>query len=325
MDDVLMTSGMLDAPSATTNTSLVAGRIIDYLEREEKTLNDEVLNGMLEAFKRAITRQLMSKRDTRKGYESCTVYSGKCARKSRLQFDGVPGEPIQARSVMKFLLGDLVELASIGVAQLAGVDVSMNNANLSITGRDGVQVNVHPDGLIRANGQYWNLEVKSCDSRTFDKWLEQGGPDDAWGYLTQASIEQIAWEEHGLFMEGTVFLAVSTGSRQGSVAEWIFKKDESLVEAWHERRALARSTDVPPIPFQAEEEMEYHPGKLIDAQFVANGATPRVNAKGATYGWDIPTGRTILPILCSYCSYKQTCYPTAQMDVKGGKPVWVTG
>ncbi len=304
--------------------TLVAGRITAYLEQEQKTFNSGVMVDMLDAFERAIKRQLMSTRDTRKGYESCTVYSGKCARKSRLQYDGVAGEPIQARSILKFVLGDLVELAVIGIAQLAGVDIRDNNKDLYIVGRDGVHVPVHPDGMVRdESGTPWNLEIKSCDSRTFDKWLEQGGPGDEWGYVTQTAVEYAAWCESGIQPQGTVFIAVSTGSRQGSIAEWIIPFDEQLLDQWHDKRALARGLDVPPIPFALEPELDYKPGKAIDAEMMASGAVPRVNAKGAVYGWDIPSGRTILPTVCSYCSFKQHCYKDAVMEVKNGRPVWV--
>ncbi len=330
----LITSGqLLDlSPPPVPQQTLVAGAITKYLEQEQKTLNESVLNSMLEAFKKSVTRQLMSTRDKRKGYESCTVYSGKCARKSRLQYDGVAGEPIQARSVLKFILGDLVELAVIGVAQMAGVNWTDNNRGLFLTGKDGVKVNVHPDGMVvcetgwcRDDATFYNGEIKSCDSRTFDKWLEQGGPGDDWGYLTQASVEVAAWREAGYDVDSTCFVAVSTGSRQGSIAEWIIPYDQKLVDAWHDRRQLARGPVVPPVPFEAEPELEYKAGKLIDATEMFHGEPkPRVNAKGAVYGWDVPTGRSILPMMCSYCSYKSHCWPGAELDVKGGKPVWVT-
>lgn len=169
----------------------------------------------------------------------------------------------------------------------------------------------------------YNVEIKSCDSRTFDKWLESGGPDDAWGYLTQASVEIAAHRQKGRNVNSTLFIAVSTGSRQGSIAEWIIPYDQSLVDKWHDRRQLARAAEPPPVPFQAEPETEYHPGKAIDAEYVANGAVARINAKGAVYGWDIPTGRRILPMICSYCAYKGYCWTGAEMEMKGGKPVWV--
>jgi hypothetical protein len=327
METELITSGSLVAdhvPQGTARRTLVADAITAYLEQDHKTLNESILNEMLAAFKKAITRQLMQPRMNRTGYESTTSYTGPCARKARLQYDGVKGEPVQARSMLKFLLGDLVELAVVGIAQLAGVKLTDNNRDLTITGLDGMKINVHPDGLLRDGDEYWNVEIKSCDSRTYDKWLEQGGPDDAWGYKTQTSIEEVAWHEHGFPVRGTRFIAVSTGTRQGNVAEYELHMDEKLVDGWHERRALARGHDVPPVPFILDQETEYHSGKAIDAEaFVHGEAKPRVNAKGAIYGWDIPTGRSILPVICSYCAYKQSCHPGAAMEVKTGRPVWV--
>jgi hypothetical protein len=331
----LITSGQLfDLAEPVTRQTLVANQITAYLEQDHKTLNESILNEMLAAFKKAITRQLMQPRMNRTGYESTTSYSKSCAREARLKYDGVEGEPVKARTMMKFLLGDMVELSVIGVAQLAGVTLVDNNRDLFVTGKDGVKVNVHPDGRVQTGfqigstdiffDQHFNFECKSCDSHTFDKWLEQGGPDDSWGYLTQCSIEIQAWREAGYDVNSTCFVAVSTGSRQGSIAEWIIPYDQKLVDGWHERRALARAESVPSIPFELDDETEYKAGKVIDAEaFVHGEAKPRVNAKGAVYGWDIPTGRKILPMICSYCSFKQHCHPGAEMEVKGGRPVWV--
>lgn len=342
METDLITTGTLDVP-VRVQTTLVAHQIVAYLEQYDKTLNQAVLDEMVEAFRRKVVKQLMSTRNTRKGHESCTVYSGACARKSRYQYDGVTGEPVKARAVMKWLMGDTVELDVIGVAQLAGVDLSMNNADLFITGRDGVKVPVHPDGLVCGwessslvntetgttilrrglRGRY-NVEVKSCDTRTFDAWDKQGGPDDTWGYLTQASVEIAAWREAGYEVNSTCFVAVSTGSRQGSVNEWIIPYDQKLVDAWHDRRALARGLDLPPRPFEAVPELEFVRGKSLDpAVAFAHGVpTERQDKNGKIIGYDVPTGRMILPTYCGYCAYKGPCWPGAVLDADDGKPVW---
>lgn len=343
MDTELITTGIIDAPVRAQQT-LVANQISAYLEQHEKALNQTILDDMVEAFRRKVVKQLMSTRNTRKGHESCTVYSGACARKSRYQFDGVEGEPVKARAVMKWLMGDTVELDVVGVAQLAGVDLSMNNADLFITGKDGVKVPVHPDGLVcdwessslvntdtgttilrrGLRGRY-NVEVKSCDTRTFDAWCANGGPDNHWGYKSQSSVEIAAWREAGYDVNSTCFVAVSTGSRQGSIAEWIVPYDQSLVDAWHERRRLARGLDLPPRPFEAVPELEFVRGKTLDpAVAFAHGIpTERLDKNGKVIGYDVPTGREILPTYCSYCSYKEPCWPGVSIDMNNGKVVWV--
>ena len=341
MDSDLITTGTIPVPVRAQET-LVAGQIQAYLEQHEKALNQAILDDMVEAFRRKVVKQLMSTRNSRKGHESCTVYSGACARKSRYQYDGVAGEPLKARSMLKFLMGDTIELDVIGVAQLAGVDLSMNNADLFITGRDGVKVQVHPDGLVcdwessslvntetgttvlrrGLRGRY-NVEVKSCDTRTFDAWDKNGGPDDQWGYLTQASVEIAAWREAGYDVNSTCFIAVSTGSRQGSVAEWIIPYDQKLVDAWHTRRSLARGVDLPARPFEAVPELEFVRGRALDAHAFAHGVpVPREDKNGKVIGHDVPTGRMILPTYCGYCAYKAPCWPGAVLDADDGKPVW---
>jgi hypothetical protein len=304
----------------------VAAAITAYLEGQTRHMNEAVLAEAMTRIKRTIMRQLMKPREDRKGYESNSLYIKPCARQARFTYDGVEREGLKARTLLKFLLGDIVELNVMLLAKLAGVDLGMNNEDLTVTGRDGKLIPVHPDGLLNYEGRHSNVEVKSCDSRTFDRWMDNGGPNNDWGYLTQASVEIAAWRESGVDVDGTNFIALSTGSRIGSVADWYVPYDGTLVEQWHERRALVHAKELPPIPYSTEAETEYVAGRQPEklAVAAANGipCAPREGAKGI-YGWDIPTGRQILPMACSYCDYKQQCFPSAAMEVQGDRPIWV--
>ncbi len=314
------TTPQVDTPS------LLADPIRTYLESHDKRVDDAVLADTVRRMRQVVVRDLMQPRDARPGKESNTLYTGACARKARLVFDGAEREPLRARTLLKFLLGDLVELSVLAMARLAGCPIEDNNIDLTIKGEDGALVPVHPDGLYRVpSSQAYNVEIKSCDSRTFDAWQAQGGPDDTWGYLTQASVEIQAWREAGVTVNQTIFLAVSTGSRQGDVAEFLMPYDEQLVIAWHERRLAVQQAAVPDIPFEAQPEMAFMRGKACDADWFAHGEpTPRINEKGATYGWDVYTGRSVVPLLCSYCDFRaKHCWQTAVLEVDGTKPVWV--
>ena len=306
--------------------TLIASRIEAYLEQHEKSADAQVLAETVQRMRQVIVKDLMQPRDSRAGKESNTLYTGPCARKARLTYDGAEREPLRARTVMKFLLGDLVELSVLAIARLAGCHIEDNNIDLTILGRDGVMVPVHPDGrYVAPDDVQYNTEIKSCDSRTFDRWLEQGGPDDEWGYLTQGSVEVQAWREYGVPVVGTLFLAVSTGSRQGSIAEFFAPYQQELVDGWHERRAHSQQGAVPAIPFQAQPEVNFMRGKQVNPDWFAHGEpTPRTNEKGTVYGWDVMTGRNIVPLQCSYCDFKaKHCWQDAVMELDGGKPVWV--
>ncbi len=309
----------------TETPGLIADKISAYLESPEKRMDEAVLVETVKRMRMVLVRDLMQPRDQRAGKESNTLYTGACARKARLTFDGTERDPLRARTLLKFLLGDLVELSVLAIARLAGCHIEDNNIDLSITGEDGLTVPVHPDGRFMDGDTPYNIEIKSCDSRTFDAWIEQGGPDDTWGYLTQASVEIKAWREAGVPVLNTIFVAVSTGSRQGSIAEFIMPYNEQLVIGWHERRLAARQVAVPAIPFQGQPEMEFVRGKAVNADWFVHGEpAPRVNEKGATYGWDIMTGRTVVPMICSYCDFRaKHCWKEAVMEMDGSKPIWV--
>lgn len=311
-------------PEAETD-SILADKIVHYLESHDKTINAAVLNETVQRMRHVIVRDLMQPRDSRAGKESNTLYTGACARKARLTFDGAEREPLRARTLLKFLLGDLVELSVLAMANLAGCHIMDNNIDLSVVGSDGVAVPVHPDGrYVDTDGTQYNVEIKSCDSRTFDEWKANGGPTDTWGYKTQASIEVAAWREYGYPVNSTLFLAVSTGSRQGSIAEFIVPYESDLVIGWHCRRNESRRS-LPVVPFPSVPELNFVRGKECNAEWFTHGTPePRRNEKGAIYGWDVPTGREIVPLMCSYCDFMaKHCWTTAQLEMDGTKPQWI--
>lgn len=314
-----------DLPLENRTGGLMADAITRYLEDQAKKLDTVVLHEMEQAFRRTIMRQLMQPRDTRAGKESCTLYSHPCPRKARFIYDGVAREAVKARTMLKFLLGDMVELTVLGIARLAGLDVGLNNEDLTVAGAsDGKSVAVHPDGLLNANGKHYNLEVKSCDSQTFDRWLANGGPSDDWGYLTQATMEIQAWREHEWDVNETCFVAVSTGTRQGSIAEWILPYSQDLYDGWQYRRTLRQQKELPPIPYAPVPEMAFKKGKDCDAMLMAFGEPkPRLDKNERIHGWDYLTGRETVGTVCTYCDFLSKCYPRAVMELDGSRPIWV--
>jgi hypothetical protein len=309
----------------TQSHSYIAQRIIDWLEGGDRSADAQELRETMDRLRFILVRDLTQPRESRAGRESNTLYSGPCARKSHLVFTGSQKEPLRARTLLKFLLGDLVEATILAMAKLAGCPITDNNIDLSITGHDGKQVPVHPDGLYQApDGTLFNIEIKSCDSGTFDRWDRENGPDDTWGYLTQGSVECQAWREYGKQVDGTLFLAVSTGSRIGSIAEYYKPFDPALVEAWHCRRYEAMR-GLPSIPFASTPELVFRRGKALDpaTDFTHGDPQPRTNEKGI-YGYDIPSGRQVVPLICSYCDFRALhCWRSATLEMDNGKPVWV--
>ena len=308
------------------SSTYIAQRIIDYLELHEKSADAQVLQDTMQRMRTVLVRDLLQPRDTRAGKESNTLYSGPCARKSHLTFHGAEREPLRARTLLKFLLGDLVEATVMAMAKLAGCHIEHNNIDLSITGHDGKQVDVHPDGFYQApDGTQFNIEVKSTDSHTFDEVARNNGFSDQWGYLTQASVECQAWREYGKHVNGTLFLVVSTGSRIGSIAEYYAPYNQELVDAWHCRRDEAQS-GLPPIAFSSEPEIVFRRGKDLNAEtdFAHGDPVPRLDKNGKIIGYDMPTGRQIVPLNCSYCDFRSTqCWKSAVMEIDGTRPVWI--
>src|ERR1041385_9115020 len=104
---------------AVETPGLLADPIRAYLESPEKRMDETVLAETVRRMRQVIVRDMMQPRDTRAGKESNTLYTGACARKARLTFDGAERDPLRARTLLKFLLGDLVELSVLAIARLA--------------------------------------------------------------------------------------------------------------------------------------------------------------------------------------------------------------
>lgn len=85
----------------TQADTYIAHRITEYLESHEKSADAQVLQETVRRMQQVIVRDLMQPRDTRAGKESNTLYSGPCARKARLTYDGAEREPHRARTDRK--------------------------------------------------------------------------------------------------------------------------------------------------------------------------------------------------------------------------------
>ena len=70
-----------------------------------------------------------------------------------------------------------------------------------------------------------------------------------------------------------------------------------------------------------EDEVEKVQGRDRLAAYELINGPQEVTKSGSWYSWK--TGRRILGYPCSYSKFRRICFPTAQMEMKGGRPVWV--
>lgn len=96
------------------------------------------------------------------------------------------------------------------------------------------------------------------------------------------------------------------------------------IRAWKESNEDLASFTMAEIPGAdaVEDEVENVHGKAkLQEAVEAAGGKLEVTQSGSWYSFK--TGRQILGYPCSYCAFKSRCYPAAEMEMKGDKPIWV--
>lgn len=133
-----------------------------YLEKEDPKLDEVILSEMMKRFMDVTYRQFMEAREEKQGsYPSGGAT--KCPRHNALKLSGAPSDPIDAKTRIKFWMGDLAELGLLGLIQLAYKDtphsIGENNVRLEIM--HGSEGNPHrqthggyTDGLLNFNHEY---------------------------------------------------------------------------------------------------------------------------------------------------------------------------
>lgn len=193
-------------------------------------------------------------------------------------------EPIGASARLKFLFGDILEEFLLFLARAAGHSVSREQEEVNLHGVKG-----HIDGFIDNE----LVDCKSASSFGFKKF-EAGGPtrsDDPFGYLTQ--------------LDGYIH-ADTSGDTVGTRGHFLAvdKQLGHIALSTHDKT----DTDYEKLVAQKREMLE----------------KPIPPPRGYHDEPDGKSGNRKLGIACSYCAYKQSCWPGLRSFVYSRGPVFLT-
>jgi len=212
---------------------------------------------------------------------------------------------VEYNAVMRFLIGDLVEASAIFIMKASGINVEYTQKEVS-TDIGGENINGTLD--VKIDNKVW--DIKSASPYAFtNKFGNYGGynklkEDDPFGYLVQGYGYSKA--DNSPF-GGWIAINKSTG-------EWAIceapieqeeEKNEALQKASDNVKALVEDK-----PFK----------KLFEPK------KESIKIKGES----VFTGNELMPMACSFCSYKYHCWPNAELHKKvatraQNKPmVWYT-
>ena len=203
---------------------MIVDKINQYLSTTGKELDAALLDEVGKLASYAFQRQfgVREERVVTKPYFSSI---GKCLRQQAYKLLGFEeaGKEIDSRAKMLFFQGDMVELAVVELAKVAGCNVSGTGFEQEATEWNGLRG--RPDGVV--DGTHV-LEVKSMASYSFERF-EQGQLEDSYRYQCNAAMESLG-------LAKTVIVAQNKDS--GPLCEMVIEKDPAIVEDIRQRLSV---------------------------------------------------------------------------------------
>jgi hypothetical protein len=198
------------------------------------------------------------------------------------------GEDYSGPTLFKFLYGDLLELAAIQLARQAGHRVEGEQDTLNVDGIVGHR-DVVIDGVL--------VDVKTASPYGFRDFVSGLSADnDKFGYRTQLGFYLLASQEDPLVTEKNkaAFWAIEkvSGEMHLDVHHYSNEELERIRSHVVSSKALVASDELPDRAFEDEPD-----GK---------------------------SGNRKLKTECSYCAFKDACWPGLKVYAYSGKPRFLT-
>jgi hypothetical protein len=194
-------------------------------------------------------------------------------------------EAIEPHAQIKFLFGDILEELLLFLSQAAGHSVEGTQDKVNINGVEGSRDAVI-DGVV--------VDVKSASSFSFKKFEEGLTPEkDGFGYLTQLRGYLFGSKEDPLVKHKDIAAFLAIDKQLGKITLDIHGKDNTdFIALAKKKQEVIKLSSPPPRAFS-----------------------------------DVPyqkSGNRKLGVECSYCSFKETCWPGVRTFFYSQGPVHLT-
>lgn len=194
-------------------------------------------------------------------------------------------EPLSPEARYKFLYGDLIEETTLWLAREAGHRVEAEQAEVNINGVLG-----HPDAIIDGH----LVDVKSCSTPAFKKFINHTLPqDDPFGYMVQLSAYLYGLQNDDRLIDKrkASFLAIDKTLGHIVLDTYEFPETDFSAVVAAKKEMLAK-IEWPARAFSDEPE-----GK---------------------------SGNRKLGVSCSYCPFKEKCWPGLRTFFYARGPAFLT-
>ncbi len=263
----------------------------DFLQKAGRgEIDSSRLDDLIEAFGEDCKTAIRKQFNRNSEYRIRMSGLGRPLCQQQLEKQGLK-QDVAYNDIIRFLIGDLVEATAILVMKAAGVNVQQEQGQCSLE-LDGHTVNGTLDVII--DDKVW--DIKSTSPWSFEnKFSGRGGydaikEDDPFGYIMQGFLYS---ESQGLPFGGWVAINKSSG-------EWDFVEAPDNQDEDREtylKEAAQRVRDI-----------------VNDAKFkIPFTSLPETYTyKGVKY----ETGNRLMPKTCTFCSFKEHCWKSAEYHPK---------
>ena len=197
-------------------------------------------------------------------------------------------EPLPANALLKFFFGDLIEELVLSLAEASGHTVVGKQTRLDVHGIKGSRDAVI-DGV--------TIDVKSASPMSFQKF-KKGDlvSDDPFGYISQLSSYVYAGREDPLVEDKQRggFLVVDKVNGHLHLDMYDFSNQFDNKEQEMERAKAVVAGELPERTYEPVPQSKTSPN-------------------------------TKLPMMCSYCDFKKTCWTNLRGFAYSGGPVYLVG
>jgi len=271
------------------DTSLIIPDVYKMMEDKCSKLPKESQEAIIEEFGeecKAFMRDAIGGHQDRSGSLRLSGV-GHPLRKLWNQFWGIRGRPITGQTYMKFIFGHLTEAMLLTLVKLSGHKVTEQQKVCTVEGVRGHQ-DCRIDGML--------VDVKSASSYGFKKFRYNSlHEDDPFGYIAQ--LKAYAHEEGD-----TKFAWLAMDKQNGDLA-WLVYDTEDTSAPYYD----ACNYDI------AE--------RIREIKTSIKGELPSLCYT------DVPDGKSgnrKLSTGCSYCDYRDTCWPDLRTFSYSGGPRYMT-
>jgi len=250
-----------------------------------------VINEFKEACGKALEKQFNEKIDWRMRMSGL----GKPLCQQQLEKKGIKGE-IQYNTIIKFLMGDLLE--AVAIAVMRGAKINIEKTQSPVTLKLG---NTDLGGTydIKIDGKVW--DIKSASPSSFmGKFGEYGSynkikEDDPFGYVMQGHLYG---EGENVPFGGWIAINKVTGEfavckapdNQENDRKEVLEKAVKTIKHLNSKKKFKKLFKALPETYLAK--------------------------SGAYKGQRLETGNTILETICGFCQFRKHCWPKAQLHEK---------